>query len=235
MDTKETNNRTRSLIRRRFAQIFIQFAVIGLILFITAGTVSWISAWLYLAAGLAIMLLALPVLLRKNPGVIAERAQVKKDTKQFDRIFNFYSTVITLAMLVCAGLDYRYGWSTGIPLSLRIIGLVFYISGMGLFYWALISNKFFSTTVRIQTESGHFVVREGPYRYVRHPGYSGMILATIGVPLLLGSYWTLIPALMVVTGYLVRTLLEDRTLKEELSGYNEFCTLVPDRIIPGVW
>jgi protein-S-isoprenylcysteine O-methyltransferase Ste14 len=62
-----------------------------------------------------------------------------------------------------------------------------------------------------------------------------MILATIGVPLLLGSYWTLIPALMVVTGYLVRTLLEDRTLKEELSGYNEFCTLVPDRIIPGVW
>lgn len=235
MNAKETNSRTSALIRRRFAQVFIQFAVIGLILFLAAGTVFWTWAWLYLLAGLAMMFLAVPVLLRKNPEVIAERAQIKKDTKRFDRVFNLYSTIITLAMLVFAGLDYRLGWSEGFPLLLHLAGLLLYLSGMGLFYWALISNKFFSCTVRIQTERDHFVVNEGPYRYVRHPGYSGMILATIGAPLLLGSYWTLIPALLVSAGYLVRTHLEDRTLNEELDGYREFCLSVRYRLLPGVW
>ena len=235
MNTQEPNGRTGALILRRIVQVFIQFAVIGLILFLSAGTVYWIWAWLYLGAGLAIMLVALPVLLKKNPEVIAERAKIKKDTKRFDRVFGAYSTVFTLGMLVIAGLDFRFSWSAGFPISLCLVGLVLYLSGMSLFYWALISNRFFSRTVRIQEERGHFVVTEGPYRFVRHPGYSGMILATVAAPLLLGSYWSLFPALLVVAGYLVRTWLEDRTLKEELDGYLDFSESVNYRLLPGIW
>ena len=235
MNNQELNNHTRSLIRRRILQVLVQFAVIGLILFLAAGTLNWIWAWLYLLIGLVIMLIALPIMLKKNPEVIAERAKVKADTKQFDRIFNLYSTLMTLGMLICAGLDFRFGWSSGFPVSLHLIGLLLYVSGMSLFYWALISNKFFSCTVRIQTERNHFVVSKGPYRYVRHPGYSGMILAMFGTPLLLGSYLALILAALVAAGYLVRTWLEDRTLKEELGGYSEFSQKVRYRLVPGIW
>ena len=89
--------------------------------------------------------------------------------------------------------------------------------------------------MRIQKDRSHSVVSSGPYRYVRHPGYVGGMLSILGVPLLLGSFWALIPTIISISLLVVRTALEDRTLKEELEGYERYLTEVKYRLVPGVW
>ena len=97
------------------------------------------------------------------------------------------------------------------------------------------ANAFFSMVVRIQEDRGHAVATGGPYRYVRHPGYVGMMLSLLGTPLLLGSLWALVPAGLATCLYVVRTALEDRTLQEELEGYKDYAGQVRRRLLPGVW
>jgi protein-S-isoprenylcysteine O-methyltransferase Ste14 len=101
--------------------------------------------------------------------------------------------------------------------------------------WALYTNTFFSTSVRIQDDRGHEVVKNGPYAIIRHPGYSGMILHMTGIPLLLGSIWALLPALLVNVAAVIRTRLEDQTLQEELPGYRKYTSEVQFRLAPGLW
>jgi protein-S-isoprenylcysteine O-methyltransferase Ste14 len=105
----------------------------------------------------------------------------------------------------------------------------------GLFTWAMVSNPFFSTMVRIQTDRGQTVATGGPYRWVRHPGYVGYILSAVSTALLLGSLWALVPAVLTGVLLVVRTALEDRTLLEELEGYEEYARQVRYRLVPGVW
>ena len=99
----------------------------------------------------------------------------------------------------------------------------------------MVSNAFFVTTVRIQTERQHTVASGGPYRYVRHPGYLGTLLLHLGVPFMLNSLWAIIPASLFVLVVIVRTALEDKALHAELSGYKEYAERVRYRLLPGVW
>lgn len=101
--------------------------------------------------------------------------------------------------------------------------------------WAMVVNRFFSSHVRIQADRGHTVVSAGPYRVVRHPGYAGGILAWIAAPVFFSSYWVTIPSVAVITLTIIRTALEDRTLKEELPGYSEYTERVRYRLVPGIW
>jgi len=109
------------------------------------------------------------------------------------------------------------------------------VLGQGLFTWGMVSNKFFSTAVRIQTDRDHTVASGGPYRYVRHPGYVGYITASFATALALGSLWALIPAGLTMCLLVVRTALEDQTLQDELDGYKEYAQQVRYRLLPGVW
>ena len=149
---------------------------------------------------------------------------------------------VTLLMLVVAGLDQRFGWLEqpfglyyGFPLELHFIGLVMYAIGTAQLFWSMVSNKYFSRYVRIQKERDHAVVYTGPYQHIRHPGYSALIISTLGTPLLLGSWWAIIPALLTAGGFMVRTSLEDQTLQAELDGYIEYTRRVRFRLLPGVW
>jgi protein-S-isoprenylcysteine O-methyltransferase Ste14 len=110
-----------------------------------------------------------------------------------------------------------------------------FTAGMALFGWAMITNAYFSTAARIQSDRGQTVCRSGPYRFVRHPGYSGTILQSVGTSFLLGSLWSLIPTAAAVACMVARTVLEDRMLQDELTGYKDFARDVPHRLIPGVW
>ena len=101
--------------------------------------------------------------------------------------------------------------------------------------WAESVNKFFEPTVRIQTDRGHRVIDTGPYAIVRHPGYASGYLLFVGMPLALGSLWALIPAILSCLLLVVRTILEDQTLRNELAGYEEYAQRVRYRLIPGVW
>jgi len=134
-----------------------------------------------------------------------------------------------------AGLDERFGWSHQITPVIHLIGLTFYGLGQGLFSWAMASNKNFSTAVRIQMDRGHTVATSGPYRYIRHPGYMGYIVSSLGMALALGSLWAIIPAGLIACFLVVRTVLEDRTLQDELPGYKDYAQGVRYRLLPGIW
>ena len=127
------------------------------------------------------------------------------------------------------------GWTSAFPLWVSILGLVLIALGYFLASWALAENRFFSGTVRIQTERGHTVCDSGPSRIMRHPGYAGNILPLAGIVLALGSQWTIIPAVFALIIAVTRTALEDRTLQNELPGYREYARRVRYRLFPGIY
>jgi len=213
-------------------QVVIQTLLIAAILFIASGRLDWVWAWAYLGVGVGILIINVLVM---PPELIAERGQINEDTKAWDKVLAPLLILPTLGGLIVAGLDERFGWSPQLAVAIRVVALVFFALAQGLFSWAMASNKFFSGTVRIQEERGHAVATGGPYQYVRHPGYVGYITSWIATSLALGSLWALIPAGLVMCLMVIRTALEDRTLLEELDGYQEYAARVRYRLLPGVW
>jgi len=133
------------------------------------------------------------------------------------------------------GLDKLKGWSAGFSIPWVVAGFFLVVTGYFLGSYALVANRYFSGMVRIQNDRDHRVVSSGPYRFVRHPGYLGAAITYAGIPLFLNSLWTLIPVVITIGILVIRTLLEDRTLQNELPGYDEYARHTRYRLIPGVW
>ena len=210
----------------------------GVIIFLAAGSIGWVWGWALLAVSAAALVGHVVVLVPINPDLLAERQEGFRPTgtKRWDRWLAPASAGIgTVVMWVVAGLDVRFGWTAESPLGVHIAGLCAMISGYAILLWAMAANAFFAEGVRIQEERGHTVATGGPYRFVRHPGYAGAILGIAGGPLLLGSWWAVIPAVLALAGYVLRTGLEDRTLRKELAGYRDFALRTRYRLLPGVW
>jgi len=207
--------------------------VLMAVFFGCAGRLDLPVAWAYfifLAINTAVLSLVM------DPELIAERATIGEGTKRWDIVPSFMiGRISPLAILIVAGLDIRFAWSPIIPLTLKIIALIPAMAGMVLVDWAVLSNRFFSGVVRIQKERGHTTVDSGPYRYIRHPGYTGTIAYNLFIPLVLSSLWTFIPAGLVIVVTVVRTIFEDRTLWAELDGYQNYASRVRPRLIPGLW
>ena len=170
-----------------------------------------------------------------NAELVAERGQIREDTKGWDKVVLALTAPAGLGMLIVAGLDERLGWSPQFALVVQLAALVLMALGYGLFSWAMASNRFFSSVVRIQKERGHTVIMRGPYQFVRHPGYSGVIILTLAASPILGSLWAFIPAGILIGVIIARTALEDRTLQNELDGYRDFARRMRYRLLPGVW
>lgn len=205
------------------------------IVFWPAGTIDWLAGWLYIGIFAIYLSFNLFYLVRVNPELIERRMRIGKGTKRWDIAWGVLFTPVFLAIYVIAGWDaVRFGWSS-MPGWLWPVGLALFVPGAALFAWAMGVNPFFEKTVRIQTERGHRVVDSGPYRVVRHPGYLGFLGWIVSAPLLLGSWWAFVPAALSIAGLVVRTALEDRTLRTELAGYEDYAGRVRYRLIPGVW
>jgi len=206
-----------------------------LALFLSAGRITYRQGWLYVAMYLIMTAMTL-LSMRGNTELMNERVNPGKGIKKWDKILLGISAPVYLIMLVVAGLDSgRFSWSPDLHWSLYILAVLLTISGHSFFLIAKRQNKFFSTVVRIQTERGHTVCDTGLYKIIRHPGYSGMMISTLGFPLLTGSLWSFIPVLTSVLILLIRTHLEDATLINELEGYREYTLKTRYRLIPGVW
>jgi len=189
----------------------------------------------YVAIGLTMAVLNYTVL-RIDPGLLNERSKPGEGTKKWDKTILGLSFLVAISMYITAGLDSgRYHWSPDFHWSLYLLGVILTISGQLLFLIAQKQNKFFSSTVRIQTERGHSVCETGLYKIVRHPAYLGSIIQSLGFPLLFGSLWSIIPICLSVLLLITRTNLEDKTLKDELKGYHEYSSKTRYRIIPYVW
>jgi protein-S-isoprenylcysteine O-methyltransferase Ste14 len=222
--------------RRLILSVGWSLLIFVLCLFLPAGTWTWTKGWLFI---LVIVVASIPATLylrRVNPEVVAARVNRHDGTKRWDFLLGAIFLLPTmLAIMIVAALDDgRYHWFP-VPWWVCGIGYVLLIAGMVGLTWAESVNKFFEPTVRIQTDRGHTVIDSGPYAIVRHPGYVSGFLVFIGMPLSLGSLWALIPAALVCLLLVVRTIWEDRTLRDELTGYDEYAQRVRYRLIPGVW
>ena len=240
MQVNKTPIKNHSNRRTIISGIIVLVLSVGMysLLFVCAGTTHWWQGWFYVIFTLLGSLLSRAVMAKRNPEQIAERAQglIKKDTKSFDRVLMpLIGFVAPLIFSILAGFDKRFGWSPVFPLWVIILGIGLMVLAYGVTTWAMAVNRFFSSVVRIQKDRGHQVISEGPYSIVRHPGYSVTMLAYFGMVMLLGSLWTLIPAILVNIGYVVRTSLEDRTLQKELPGYQEYSARTRYRLFPGIW
>lgn len=223
---------TRRNILRRVVQMLIFDSLIALFLFVSAGSVKWLYAWLYTAFMVVIQLVGgffLP------PEVLAERGSKKENTEKWDRVLTRWLIPCFLSIYLVSGLDFRRHWSAEFSSALHYGAVILFLLGCVLELWAMYANRFFSTDVRLQFDRGHAVCSHGPYKYVRHPGYAGMILYYGITPIFLGSFWALIPVSLVVALFVIRSWFEDRTLKDKLSGYKEYAHRVRYRLIPGIW
>jgi len=223
---------------RQWIRVVVVYLFIPLALLVCGGDFGWWQAWVYslliVAAGIGGRVCAE----RRHPGLLAERQNIEKiqSSKGWDKVLApLMALSVSFPLVIVAGLDHRYGWSPIFPLWLNVLGLILILLGYAFATWALVENRFFFSTVRIQTDGGHVVCDSGPYRIVRHPGYAGNIPPLLGIVLALGSVWTLIPAAVALIVAVIRTVLEDQTLQEELPGYRHYARRVHYRLIPGIY
>src|SRR5210317_1196025 len=223
---------------RQWIRLVVAYLLIPLILLICGGDLGWWQAWLYsfliLAAGIGGRMWAE----QRHPGLLAERQNIEniQNAKTWDKVLAPLMAVsIGYPVVFVAGLDHRYNWSSEFPLWLILIGFLLISLGYAFAAWALAENRFFSSVVRIQTDRGHVVCDSGPYRIVRHPGYAGNMVALPGMVLALSSMWTLIPLAVALIIAVIRTVLEDQTLQDELPGYHDYARRVRYRLIPRIY
>jgi protein-S-isoprenylcysteine O-methyltransferase Ste14 len=221
---------TRWIVRETMGVVML-----AMMLFLAAGTANWIAGWAMIIVTAGWVVATAIVVMPRYPALLAERVGPKKGAKTWDTALLGLYGVAMMIMWIVAGLDMRYGWSSGIGPVAQIGALLIVIAGYGLVVWATGVNAFFSQVVRIQSERGHTVISSGPYRYVRHPAYVGMILVVMGAPIMLGSWWALIPGVISAALTIIRTALEDKTLQAELPGYVEYSEHTRYRLMPGVW
>ena len=212
--------------------IFIVFIIIT---FITAGRLDYWEGWLFNGLNIFFILVTYVVLIDQKD-LIKERLKPGKGMKRWDKVYYAVSTPMFFVMFILSILDAnRFNWQPIIPISIVFSGIIIYSIGQIIIIWAKKVNKFFSSVVRIQSVRKQTVCSDGPYGFVRHPGYLGGLIFTIGTPLMLGSFWGLIPAIITIILVLGRTNLEDKTLQKELEGYAEYVKYVKYKIIPFIW
>ena len=221
-------------------QIVVSTVMMGVMMavfFASAGRRDIPRAWLFFGAAFVYFVASTLALYRFNPELLIARLTLRREgSKTWDEILMRAANLMGMLLIpAVAGLDLgRYGWSS-LDIIYAVPGFVLFILGAVLITWAMIVNRYFESTVRIQEDRDHEVVSTGPYRFVRHPGYLSGILWMSSVPLILGSLYTLLPVMIYSVMMILRTHLEDRTLRDELPGYAEYAERVRFRLIPWVW
>lgn len=220
--------------------IIIRFALfplfLGALLFGPANTLNWPSAWIYITIYLSFGVVLVSWLRKNNPELLKERmAFLKKSAKGWDKIIVLVATILFVALFSIIGFDAgRYQWSKA-PFILEIIGFIGIICSFILIFRVMRENTYLSRIVEIQKERDHIVITTGPYKYVRHPMYVGVIIMFFCTSIALGSLFGLIPAFLLAIIIIIRTYKEDKMLHKELPRYNEYAKKTPYRLLPGIW
>lgn len=217
--------------------LLLVLVIIPLLPILISGRWGWWQAWLLAAIFILAFIISRALAARKTPDIIKERANYNQhdNTQPWDNWLSPLVAFGSVFILLVAGLDALFHWSAGFSLPLELAGLALLLLGYVLGTYAFVENAYFSGTVRIQEERGHRVVSGGPYSWVRHPGYLGSLISSLGIPLLLDSAWAFIPVVIFGAVFFIRTSLEDRFLQKNLLGYKEYAQKVHYRLIPGVW
>jgi protein-S-isoprenylcysteine O-methyltransferase Ste14 len=229
-----TDPRPMSRAAAILSAIGTPLALVALV-FLPVGRIDWTPGWVFLAVVGAAFVFSALLLARVNPVIYRARSRFQPGTKKWDLILLAVMLPAMVAEIPLATLDAgRMGWSN-VPVWVVPTGYVLLIGGIAVTTWAQAVNPFFEPGVRIQKERAQRVITSGPYRFVRHPGYSGAITLFIGIALALASWWGLLPAALSIALLIVRTSWEDSLLKDELSGYTDYARRTRYRLVPGFW
>jgi protein-S-isoprenylcysteine O-methyltransferase Ste14 len=225
---------------RMIAKLLLQSTVfivaIGALLFASAGTLHWPAAWIFLVTSATIGPACGFWLAKTDPALLAERMRptFQADQPAADKKFMLAFVAALLVWLVAIGLDHR-AQASRVPLLLQVLGLVMYLLSTAFIMWVFRENSFAAPVVKVQAARHHRVVSSGPYAFVRHPMYSGVMLFFLGVPLLLGSWWGVAIAPVFAVLFAIRARIEERALVEGLPDYADYAARVRYRLVPGLW
>jgi len=224
------------MIARLLLQNSILVAAMGALLLASARTLHWPGAWVFLITSALLGPLCGWWLYRIDPALLAERLRpvIQKNQPAADKLFMIVFVLAILIWLAAMGLD-RRRLASDMPLTLQIVGFVLFLLSTAFTLWVFRENSFAAPVVKLQSERAQHVVSTGPYTYVRHPMYSGMVPFFLGVPLLLGSWWGVAMAPLFILLLAIRIHIEERTLLQGLPGYADYASRVRYRLLPGVW
>lgn len=215
---------------------YLMILISFLALLFFSGRIDWLNAWIYLGVSVMYQTINIIISIKKNPGMLNERGKfVREGTKTYDKIFVVLTLpIILISMTIIAWDAVQFRWSS-MPEYFLFIGIFISFPGFILGVWAMMNNPYFELTVRIQKDRDHIVINTGPYKIIRHPGYAGEIILLSSTPMMLGSWWGYIPIGVMIFGFIIRTALEDQTLRKELPGYEDFAKNTRFRLIPHIW
>ena len=221
----------KQLLTSLLVRITITFIIVGALLFGPAGSFLYWNGWLFLAALFVPMVVVLIYLYRRNRALLEKRLKTKEKEKEQKTYLKLSLVWFFIAFLV-PGFDFRYGWSH-VPVWLVTIATVIMVFGYLLFIVAMVQNSFASRVVEIQDRQR--VVDSGMYSVVRHPMYLAAIIMYMACPLVLGSYYALLPNILLPVLLVYRLLNEEKVLRSGLEGYEEYSKRVRYRLVPFVW
>lgn len=200
-----------------------------------AGRLTWWQGWAFLIFFIAYVGALVWRLSKSNPGLVDERNQPSEKAEPWDRVVMGIYTVILLIQLVLIALDGgRYLWSS-VPVGIQIIGWLLLLIASLMIWHVMMINAYLSSWARLQDDRAQVVVQEGAYRFIRHPMYLGIMVAFLGLPIALGSWWGMIPSTPIIGLFVYRTYREDLMLIRGLNGYAEYTERVKYRLLPGIW
>lgn len=215
----------------------VMLAVVQLLPLLVSWRWRWWEAWAYAGVQLGGFAISRAIVATKHPDLLLQRARATQldDAQPWDKKLVSAMMLLSLLSLAVAGFEARDRVAPVYPIEAKLVALALLVAATAFGSWALVENQFFEGLVRLQKERGHRVVSTGPYAIVRHPGYTGGVLANSVVPLLLDGVWAWLPMAISVALLVRRTWLEDQWLQRELDGYREYTTRTRYRLLPGVW
>jgi protein-S-isoprenylcysteine O-methyltransferase Ste14 len=220
-----------ALTRLVLARYIAAFVVLAALFFLTAGTLAYWEAWLYLATLFIPMGFVMLYLLKNDPELLERRMRMREKETAQKRIISF-SWLWFLLAFILPGLDQRFGWSD-VPVIVVLVAALLVLLGYSMIFWVFRANRFASRVVEVT--QGQQVIDQGPYALVRHPMYVGSIVLYTFSPLALGSWWAMVSTLPIIPILVMRILSEEEILRRDLPGYTDYCRKVRYRLLPGVW
>lgn len=215
--------------------LVLVISILAVLLFLPAGSLKWLQAWFFIAAIGIFFLFYIFWGINKDPQQFEERSRKSENVKRWDRIIMGIYTGFLPTIFIIAGFDVvRFGWSE-MPVPFQVLAWLGLCVSAALIFWTVAANTYLSRYVRIQDDREQKVVAAGPYHYVRHPMYLGILVLFLSVGPALGSCYALIPGAAIDILFIIRTAKEDKTLQEELAGYQEYSEQVKYRLIPWIW
>jgi protein-S-isoprenylcysteine O-methyltransferase Ste14 len=224
----------KNLGAKAWLSLALLAAVMGLLLFVPAGTAHYWQGWVYLALFVGASALTTLYLLKRDRALLERRMRggPTAEKRPMQRFIMICTSIGFIALLVVPGLDRRFGWSD-VPLALVVVGDALVAIGFSLIFIVYRENTFTSATIEVAENQR--VVSTGPYAIVRHPMYASASLYLLGTPLALGSYWGLVPIAAMLPFLIWRLFDEEAFLVRNLPGYVEYRTRVRHRLIPFIW